>query len=203
MTRIVIRAALLALIFLPAVAQAQPHLQLLGGATEAAGRHPFFGAAVGLRLGPVELDIEGGRFHDILPEGVAEAINDLQEDRGLPVQAIASVPAFYALGSLRLIPGIGPVRPFLSVGAGAARVEPRLDVSVEGISFGDVFGLTSFGAYTVPMVAGGAGLRIDGGRVHVEGGYRYVAIISDFETLNLNTVHVRVNQIYGAVGVGF
>jgi hypothetical protein len=189
----------------PALATAQAHMQLLGGLTETAERHPFFGAALGLRLGAIEFDVEGGRFSDILAKGVLDGLNQLQQDRGLPVQGIASVPATYALASLRVIPGVGPVRPFISGGVGLARMTPRIDVVIEGISFGDVFGLTSLGAYTEPMAALGAGLRIEAGKVHVEGGYRYIEIFSDFRTLNFsaNTTHTRVHSVYGAVGVGF
>lgn len=200
---VVMTVCLLALV--PGVVRAQAHLQVLGGVTDAAEQHPFFGAAVGLRAGAIEFGIEGGRFSDILATGVLDALNELQRERGLPVQGIASVPATYALASLRVIPGVGPVRPFVVGGVGVARMTPRIDIVVDGISFGDVFGLTSLDARTEPMAAVGAGLRIDGGRVHVEGGYRYLVIFSDFRTLNFssNSVLTRVNNIYGAVGVRF
>jgi len=136
---------------------------------------------------------------------VLDALNDLQRRRGLPIQGIASVPATYALGSLRIIPGAGPIRPFISAGFGVARLSPRINVVVEGISFGDVFGLTSFESKTEPMAAFGAGLRLDGGAIHVEGGYRYLVIFNDFRTLNFSTgsLLTRVNSVYGAVGVRF
>jgi hypothetical protein len=171
--------------------------------TQAAERKPFVGAAIGLRVGPVEVDVEGGYLRDILPEGVASALNDLQRQRALPVQVIASVPAVYGLGSLRLIPGVGPLRPFVSAGAGLARISPRLDVEVNGISLGDVFGLTSFEATTAPMAAIGAGLRLDGGAIHVEGGYRFLVIKSDFRPVNLGEVATRVNSVYVALGGRF
>lgn len=200
-----IAVALCAGLVIPAEARAQVHMQLIGGITRAAEEQPFFGAALGIRAAFIEVDIEGGRFTDVLPRGVLDALNELQRDRGLPVQGIASVPATYALASLRLIPGVGPVRPFLSGGVGAARLSPRIDVVVDDISFGDVFGLTSLGARTKPMAALGAGLRFDAGTIHVEGGYRYVAIFSDFRTISLSTgtVITHFNSVYGALGVRF
>lgn len=201
----VLTIALCSVVVMPAVAHAQAHMQLLGGVTSAAEQNPFFGASIGARLGAIEVGIEGGRFNDILSKGVLDALNQLQEERGLPVQGIASVPATYALASLRVIPGVGPVRPFISGGVGVARMTPRIDVVVDGISFGDVFGLTSLGAHTEPMASVGAGLRIEAGRMHVEGGYRYLVIFSDFRSLNFSadTAHTRINSVYGAVGVRF
>jgi hypothetical protein len=121
------------------------------------------------------------------------------------VQGIATVPATYALASLRIIPGVGPLRPFITAGAGMARLTPRVDVVVEGISLGDVFGLTSLGARTEPLAAVGAGLRLDGGRFHVEAGYRYIVVFTDFRSANIGagTTQTRINNVYGAIGVGF
>ncbi len=189
----------------PAPAAAQAHLQLIGGMTSAAERKPFFGAAVGLRVGAVEIDIEGGRFTDVLSKGVLGALNDLQRERGLPVQGIASMPATYGLGSLRIIPGAGPFRPFVSAGFGVARVSPRINVLVDGISLGDVFGLTSLGSRTEPLAALGAGLRVGAGAIHVEAGYRYLVIFTDFRSLNFSasSTLTRINSVYGALGVGF
>jgi hypothetical protein len=196
---------LLATVLLPSAAQGQAHLQLIGGMTSAAERKAFFGAGLGVRVGFAEIDIEGGRFTDILSEGVLDGLNELQRQRGLPIQGIASVPATYALGSLRFIPGVGPVRPFLSAGVGIARLSPRINVVVDGISLGDVFGLTSVESQNEPLAAIGAGLRVGTRAFHLEGGYRYLMIFTDFKTLNLsnNNLLTRVNSVYAALGVGF
>jgi hypothetical protein len=178
---------------------------VLGGAADAATTQPFFGAALGVRIGALELDVEAGHFNDILPKGVLSALNDLQRQRGLPVQGIAAVPAEYAIGGLRIIPGVGPFRPFVSAGAGAARLRPRIDVVADGLSLGDIFGLTSFAPETKPMAVVGAGLRLDGGAVHLEGGYRYVAVFSDFHPPDpaSGRVLTHVNCVYGAIGARF
>ena len=190
----------------PAAASAQAHLQLLGGETKAGTRHPFFGAQLGVRIHFIEFDAEVGHFNDILPKGVLEALNQLQRDRGLPVEGIASVPATYAVATLRIIPGVGVVRPFVSGSFGAARLEPRINVVIEGISFGDVFGLTSLGTETRPMGMGSAGLRLDFHVAHIEAGYRWVVVFTDFHRdLNFGNDKVLtfVNAVYGALGVRF
>ena len=56
----------------------------LGGVTNAAENDPFFGAGLGFRASFIEFGIEGGRFQNILPKGVLDALNQLQRDRGLP-----------------------------------------------------------------------------------------------------------------------
>lgn len=202
--RLFFSAAVVCAILAPRPASAQAHLQLIGGMTSAAEQQPFFGAQIGMRLSFVEIDIEAGHFQDVMSKGVLSALNELQRQRGLSVQGIASVPAEYAVGSVRIIPGAGPFRPFISGGYGFARLRPRIDVVVEGISFGDVFGLTSFSAQTEPMVNLGAGVRIEGGKMHVEVGYRYVAIFTDFRGFNINSnVITHVNSAYGALGVRF
>jgi opacity protein-like surface antigen len=158
-----------------------------------------------VRVGFVEVGVEAGRFTNVLSKGVLDALNELQRERGLAIQGIASVPATYALGSLRIIPGVGPVRPFVSAGFGVARLSPRIDVVIDGISIGDVFGLTSFESRTEPLAAVGAGVRIGVGNLHVEGGYRYLMFFNDFKTLNLNTnsTLAHVNSVYAALGVRF
>lgn len=187
-------------------ASAQVQLQGLAGMTDAAARAPFFGGALGFKLSFIELDIEGGRFHDVLPKGVLDAVNVLQQQHGLPVQAIARVPATYALGQIRLIRPGGVLQPFVGAGIGVAHLEPQIDVSVEGISLGDVFGLTSFGSQNKTMAEGSAGLRLDFHAVNVEGGYRYIVIFSHFDpstNTGNDTILTKLNAVYGAVAVRF
>ena len=185
-------------------ASAQVSLRVLGGVTTAAGESPFVAGSLGGRLAWIEIDVEGGRMFDILPEGLLDRLNDLQRQQGLPVQAIAKLPATYALGNLRFISPAGPVQPFVSAGAGFARLEPRFDVVVAGISLGDVFGLTSGGTQTEPLATAGAGLRIDVGRGYLDLGYRYLVIFSDFGLESgLRVGRTHVNSVYGALGISF
>jgi hypothetical protein len=186
-------------------AQAQVSAKVLGGVTRAAATEPFIAGSLGLRAGFIEVEGEVGRLFDILPSGLLDRLNDLQREQGLPVQAIAKMPATYAMGNLRIISPVGPVRPFGTVGAGIARVEPTFDVVVAGISLGDVFGLTSVNPRTQTMLMAGAGVRIDVGRSGLlEVGYRYLLLFADFGLESGLTIgRPDLNVVYGALGFRF
>jgi hypothetical protein len=205
-TAAVATAACLILAWGVVPARAQVHLQLLGGVTDTASRDALFGAGLGFRAGPVELDVEGGRMREILPTGIIDRLNQFQRDRGLPVQAVASLPATYGLASFRIIAPHSPVQPFIAVGAGLARLEPRLNVIVEGVSLGDIFGITRLDPVTAGMVTAAAGLRFDLGQVLVDAAYRYHGIYADF-TPQLDFVRdkvlINVNSVYIGLGVKF
>ena len=179
--------------------------KVLVGMTNAAGQEPLVGGALGLRAGWIELEGEAGRMFDILPSGLLDRLNDLQRERGLQVQAIAKMPATYFTGSLRIISPAGPIRPFGSIGGGIARLEPKFDVTVAGISLGDVFGLTSLDPRTETMLTAGAGVRIDVGRAGlVELGYRYQVLFTEFGLESgLRIDRPDFNTIYGAIGFRF
>jgi hypothetical protein len=130
MMRQVMRAGLVAAVMMVATpALAQVHVQLNGGMTRAARDDQFFSGELGVRLGFFEIDGEVGHFNDVLPNGIADQLTRLLNDRGLGVQAKATLPATYALASVRLISPSGVVRPFVSGGYGVARVEPRLSAT--------------------------------------------------------------------------
>jgi len=210
MIRRVFRLAVLAGFFeffvlcMPAAAQVQ--LQGLAGVTDAASRAPFYAGAIGIKLSFLEVDLEGGRFNNVLPSGVLDALQQLEQQHNLPVQAIASVPATYGLAQLRLIAPHGPLEPFVGGGLGIARLEPQIDVSVAGINLGDIFGLTAFQPQNDTMAVATAGLRLDFHAINVEGGYRYIVIFSQF-TPSTNTstdkVLTHVNAVYGALAIRF
>jgi hypothetical protein len=188
----------------PAFAQVQ--LQGLGGMTDAASRAPFYAGAIGIKVSFLELDLEGGHFNNVLPSGVLSALEQLEQQHNLPVQAIASVPATYGLAQLRLIAPHGALKPFVGGGLGVAHLEPQIDVSVSGINVGDVFGLTAFQPQNETMAVATAGLRLDVGAINVEGGYRYIVIFSQFTpSTNTNTDQVltHVNAVYGALAIRF
>ncbi|HUF46228.1 MAG TPA: hypothetical protein VMM93_00365 [Vicinamibacterales bacterium] len=190
---------------LPTTAAAQVSGRFLGGFTHAAEREPFLGAALGLRAGVIEIDGEVGRMFNILPDGLLERLNELQIEQGLPVQAIAKLPATYYMGNLRVFVPLGPVRPFVAVGAGVARLEPRFEVSVAGISLGDVFGLADAAPRTESLFAAGGGVRIHvGDHGLVEAGYRYLFVFTDFSLASgFRVGRPDVNNIYGAIGFRF
>jgi hypothetical protein len=188
----------------PAFAQVQ--LQGLGGMTDAASRAPFYAGAIGIKVSLLELDLEGGHFNNVLPSGVLSALEQLEQQHNLPVQAIASVPATYGLAQLRLIAPHGALKPFVGGGLGVAHLEPQIDVSVSGINVGDVFGLTAFQPQNETMAVATAGLRLDVGAINVEGGYRYIVIFSQFTpstNTNNDQVLTHVNAVYGALAIRF
>lgn len=206
-TRAVALTAVLGLwLVRPVPALAQVQVQGLGGMTDAAARAPFYAGALGFKLSFIELDFEGGHFNDVLPSGVSDAIQQLEQQHNLPVQAIAKVPANYGLVQLRLIGPHGPLEPFIGGGLGLARLEPQIDVSVAGINLGDIFGLTATQPQTKTMGDVTAGLRVDFGAANIEAGYRFLVIFSSFQP-STNTANdkvlTHVSTIYGAVAIRF
>jgi hypothetical protein len=196
----------LAALLVAVPARAQVQLQGLAGMTDAAERAPFYGAALGIKVSFIEIDIEGGRMNNVLPTGVLDALQQLEQQNNLPVQAVARMPATYGLGQIRVIGPHGFIKPFVGGGLGVAHLEPQIDVSVQGIGLGDVFGLTSFQPQNKTMGLVSAGLRFDFGAANIEAGYRYIVIFSQFDP-STNTgndkVLTHVNTIYGAVAVRF
>jgi len=193
-------------LLVPSAALAQVQLQGLTGMTDAASRAPFYAGAIGIKVSFLELDLEGGRFTNVLPSGVLNALQQLEQQHNLPVQAIASVPATYGLAQLRLIAPHGALKPFIGGGLGVAHLEPQIDVSVSGLNLGDVFGLTALQPQNETMAVGTAGLRLDLGAINVEGGYRYIVIFSQF-TPSTDTSHdkilTHVSAVYGALAIRF
>ena len=84
-------------------ASAQVQLQGLGGRTDAAEHAPFFAGVLGIKITFVEIDLEGGRLQNVLPSSILDQIHRLEQEHGLPLQAIVRVPATYGAGSVRLI----------------------------------------------------------------------------------------------------
>jgi hypothetical protein len=196
----------LATLLTAAPAFAQVQLQGLAGMTDAGERAPFFGAALGFRVSFIEVDIEGGRMRNVLPIGVLSALTQLEQQANLPVNAVARMPATYGLGQLRFISPGGLVRPFVGAGLGVAHIEPQIDVQVDGIDAGDVFGLTEFKPQNKTLGLVSAGLRFDFHVVNIEAGYRYMVIFSHFEpstNTNKDTILTRINTVYGAVAIRF
>jgi opacity protein-like surface antigen len=192
-----------------APAAAQVHLQLNGGATRSARTDSFVSGELGARMKCLEIDVEAGRMNDVLPKGIVSELDRLQRARGLAVQLRPSLPASYLLGTIKLISPAGGVKPFVSAGYGIARVEPRVDVDIPALPIADVFGIAVAKKENDPMLTFGAGLRISAApdeRVHVDVGYRYVRIFSDFRfdtDLDNDRVLTNAHTVYAGVGVRF
>ena len=204
--RLVVAFSLMVSALLARPAYAQFQIQGLGGETDAAGKAQFYAGAVGIRASFLELDVEVGHLDNVLPKGVLNALESLEQQQGLPIQVAARVPATYALANVRLIAPAGPIKPFLAAGGGVARLVPQLQLSVPGISAGDVFGVTAYAVAYETMADAEAGLRFDFGVFNVEAGYRYIVIFSQFQpTTNTNNdkVLTTVNTVYVALAVRF
>lgn len=201
-----VAAMLAAMLCAPRSTSAQVQLQGLGGATNAAERAPFFAGVLGFKISFVEIDLEGGRLQNVMPKGVLDEIYRLERERGLPLQAFVRVPATYGAGSVRLIVPAGVVQPFISGGLGIARLQPRLDVAINGVNLSDVLGGRIIGAQTNTMAIAGAGVRLDFHAVNIEGGYRYYAIFGHFERttdFSRDRVLTSLQAIYGALAFRF
>jgi hypothetical protein len=82
--------ACLAVLVTVVPANAQVSLRVLGGMTRTAGESPFVGGSLAGRVGWVEIDVEGGRMFDILPEGLLDRLNELSASRACPCRRLRS-----------------------------------------------------------------------------------------------------------------
>jgi hypothetical protein len=187
----------------PAIAQVQ--LQGLGGVTNAAARAPFFAGAIGFKITFIEIDVEAGRFRNVLPRDISDTIRDFQSQHGLPVQTAVTVPANYVTGNLRIIWPTGVVQPFAVGGVGVAHITPQFSVDLNALPFGDLLRQIDIGGQNATMALVGGGLRLDFHAVNVEGGYRYVGIFTHVDRADLSRVLVAttLQTVYGAIAIRF
>jgi opacity protein-like surface antigen len=175
-------------------------LQGIGGVTKAAETKPFAGASIGGKVGVLELDAEAGKLFDILPKGVLDRANQLSPN------IKAELPAWYGLGQLRFIAKNGGVKPFVNVGAGAARLKPQLDATSGSNTVTTVFGSGNDTERTRFLVAAGGGLRFDSGRAVLDGGYRFMRIFQNYESdtnFDNDDILVSFHTFYVALGIRF
>jgi hypothetical protein len=182
-------------------ASAQMLVQAIGGATRQAETKPVFAGAIGGKAGFVEFDAEVGHFDTITPKrtfAIAQQLSNSTID--------ADIPAWYGMGSIRFIGKTGGVKPFLSAGAGVARLHPILTSTTSTTTPTIVFGAGNDHDTTNFLVGGGGGLRFDAQRVLVDVGYRYMRIFKKFRSdsdFDNDEVLVNVNMFYVALGWRF
>lgn len=180
-------------------AQAQMLIQAIGGMTKTAETKPVFAGAVSGKAGPVELGVEVGHFDTIAPKSIFDAT--LAASGG---KVDADLPAWYGMGSLKLIAKRGAVQPFVLAGAGAARLHPLLDGSDSHVTLSSQFGES--GDTTKFLAAAGAGLRFKANKLIVEGGYRFVRVFSNFQpnsNFGDDKVLVNAHMFYVSLGMYF
>jgi hypothetical protein len=195
--RLAILGAAVAVIGIAQPVGAQVLVQGIGGITKTASQNPVFAGAIGGKAGPVELNVEVGKFTNIIPKTIFD------NTKAATAGAVeAELPAWYGMGNLKLIAKSGAVQPFVQVGAGAARLHPQFTTNDPRVTllaqFGDDGDATKF------MAGAGGGLRIAVNKAIVEGGYRFVRVFHNFETdTNLGNDEVLVNVHMFYVSVGF
>lgn len=191
--------ALIGLAVCAGSAQAQGVVQAIGGITNQAEQHPVFAIGVGGKAGVLEVDGEFGKFLNIVPKRSFDLARQLS---GGTIEA--RLPAWYGMGSLRLIGAMGPVQPYLNGGLGLARLQPELSATNGSTTTVLVFG--SDQDENKFLMGGGGGLRFDAGRMAVDAGYKYIRIFEKYRSdtdFNNDDVLVNVHMFYVALGIKF
>jgi len=166
-------------------------------------------AYAGLGAWPLNdrLDIFGevGRIRNAIGPDLADrlavikadiiASNRAQFGTEFPVVFEPRVPTWYGFGGLRVRgPSAGKLSTYLEGGAGAARLDPQVHLTVNGEKLDSeaavITGLGE-GRQQLEFLAGaGAGAAFQiWKRIRVEGGYRYMRMFGDAKT-NINRVMV-------------
>ena len=159
------------------------------GAWRLNDRVDLFGE-VGRMRNAVGVDL--GRRLDAI-EAQIRASNTAQFGSAFPVVFDARVPAWYGFGGVRVHgPSAGRFSTFAEGGAGTARLDPQVHLTVNGENLdAEAAALTGIkeGDQQLEFLAGGGGgiafqlWR----RVRVEGGYRYMRFFGDAKA-NINSV---------------
>ena len=139
------------------------------------------GADLSLRLEAIEAQIRTS--------------NAAQFGSTFPVVFEARVPAWYGFGGVRVHgPSAGRLSTYLEGGAGTARLDPQVHLTVNGESLDrEAAAITGLGAgrQQLEFLAGGGGgvaLQL-WRRIRIEGGYRYMRFFGDAKA-NINSVRV-------------
>jgi opacity protein-like surface antigen len=140
-------------------------------------------------------------MRDILPKGLLNAFNELQDDLDLPVRAVARLTNTYVTGNVRVIAPTGPVRPFVGGGLGLAHLTPKFEVTTSfGLDLGDVFG-AEFDSQNKLMSHVGGGVSFNlGEQATLDTGYRYMMVDTGYSGFNITGVNVRAHIFYVAFG---
>jgi len=204
MRKLITVSALAVVCAIPAVASAQgarSEVQGFGGLTVGTSTFgsavsPTFGGRVGVGLTPnLQVIGEAGRLADI-----SSPLFDIFDLTNVGV----NVSAFYGEGGVRVIASPGAVRPYGEATAGFA----RLNASVSGLGGRtDAIIDTALNLInsTRPMLGVGTGVRIQGGPVSVDIGYRYKKISPGNTVAALLNAgkDYKVNQVRVGVGIRF
>ncbi|MCC7417648.1 MAG: outer membrane beta-barrel protein [Acidobacteria bacterium] len=181
-------------------ALSERYVEVLGGWTFGEKGSQFFGGELGFPVKPdLRVFFEAGRMNDAGSFAIREAARQLEDglsqvSSGVAVQA--EQPTFFLGGGLRYaVPLQGSrVRPFVSAGAGLARVEQKTTVMVNGRDVTDaleelrvVLGTDLSGSFTRAHVTLGGGLEIVvHDRAFAGISYRFMRIFAEDSGISVN-----------------
>jgi opacity protein-like surface antigen len=153
----------------------------------------------------IELFGEVGRMRNVIGEDLKEqlaaseeairAFNERAFHSEFPIVFEARVPTWYGLGGVRARgPAAGAVTTFVEGGAGTARLDPQVHLTINGERLDpEVAAITGLGEGRQQLeflAGGGGGVAVEAWKhIRIEGGYRYMRLFGDAKT-NINRVHI-------------
>lgn len=201
---------LVMVLLLPDAAAAQDapkgYVEGLAGAARTVETDTAYAGLAAWRLNDrLHLFGEVGRMRNVIGRDLADRLaavkagivadNRRRFGAEFPVVFEPRVPAWYGFGGLR-VPGPtgGRLSTYLEGGAGTARLDPQVHLTVNGETLdSEVAAITGLGEGRQQLeflAGGGGGVAFQAWkRLRVEGGYRYMRLFGDAKT-NINRVHV-------------
>ncbi|HYT67502.1 MAG TPA: hypothetical protein VEL51_13830 [Vicinamibacterales bacterium] len=142
-------------------------------------------------------NVIGPELSDQLAKTAARirADNETAFHSDFPVVFESRVPMWYGFGGVRAHgPSAGRLLTFVEAGAGTARLDPQVHLTVNGTSLDtEAAALTGLGEGRQQLgflAGGGGGVAVQAWkRIRIEGGYRYMRLFGDAKT-NINRAHV-------------
>ena len=191
-----------------------------GGPAATAVTSPFFGASAGANVTRnIQLVGEVGRMQDVFATFTRDDLRLAEQDfattEGAVLAASVKMPTVFATGGVRvLLANNYRVRPYLSAGAGVARLDPKPTFLIEGIDLTSIAMQepalnTMFDRQIKPMAVVGGGVAVEVVRhFTVHAGYRYSRIFVDTNYLQSpdsphNHKGFNVHRAYLGAGVAF
>ena len=203
-----VRLGLLAVLMAPAAVAAQGaprgYLQGLAGAARTVETDTVYAGLGAWRITDrVDVFGEVGRMRNAIGPELRDrldaietglrASNTAQFGTEFPIVFEPLVPTWYGFGGVRAHgPSAGRLSTYVEGGAGTARLDPQVHLTVNGESLdSEAAVLTGLGDGRQQLeflAGGGAGAAIQWKRLRIEGGYRFMRMFGDAKT-NVNRVH--------------
>jgi hypothetical protein len=179
------------------------HIAVLGGLAAVQNVGGLVGAEAGYKVNRnVEIDAEGFWMQDAVSRARLDAATGLAtyltSSLGKATTAVIKAPTTYGGGGVKLfIPMDGDVHPYVTVGAGVARVVLTPTITVAGAdvtaslaTYGVTLGSDFTGAVTKAAINGGLGVQFDRNKLAIDLGIRLTSIQTDGQKTNVLRAHV-------------